>query len=76
MDLVKKGCGQSGHGTQACWDAGFLHVGTNSGKLKVDSMTLGGGGDLVKDDRSFFFLVTLFRVVFLSIAYLMVANLA
>ena len=41
--MVKNGRGQSGHGTKlgCLWHAGFLHAGTNSGKLKVDSVILG-----------------------------------
>ena len=50
VGIVKNGCGQSGHGTLKLilsqkWadpvDCFFLHAGTNSGKLKVDSMIFG-----------------------------------
>ena len=40
VGLVKNGCGQSGHGTLKLAVSSILplHAGTNSGKLKVDSM--------------------------------------
>ena len=41
MGIVKNGRGQTGHGTVKLAVSGimvFLHVGTNSGKLRVDSM--------------------------------------
>ena len=42
--MVKNGCGQSGHRTlklAVCSMLVVLHAGTNSGKLKVDSMIFG-----------------------------------
>ena len=41
--MVKNGCDQSGHGAQKWTDGikSFLHAGTNSGKLKVDSIIFG-----------------------------------
>ena len=44
--IVKNECGQSGHRTQRWTDGikSFFHAGTNSGKLKVDSIRLGGCG--------------------------------
>ena len=41
--MVKNGCGQPGHGTLKLevWHAGFLHAGTDSGELKVDSIIFG-----------------------------------
>ena len=42
--MVKNGCDQSGHGTLKLAVSSilvFLHAGTNSGKLKVDSVMFG-----------------------------------
>ena len=44
VGIVKNGCGQSGHGTLKLTVSSklvFLHAGTNSGKLKVNSMIFG-----------------------------------
>ena len=39
--MVKNGCGQSGHGNLKLTVSDFLHAGTNSGKLKADSVIFG-----------------------------------